>query len=85
MGMHIHYFSRASLEGLLRACGYEILFNGIQGRYLRLGYLAGRVEAFSEPLGTLVRPIVHTLGLEALPIPINTFDLFTIFARKPRQ
>ena len=83
MEMHIHYFSRASLAGLLRACGYEILFNGIQGRYLRLGYLAGRVEALNRPLGRVVRPLIQTLGLANLPIPINTFDLFTIFARKP--
>ena len=61
MSMHIHYFSRASLEGLLRACGYEILFNGIQGRYLRLGYLASRVEALSKPLGGVIRPVVKTL------------------------
>ena len=85
MGMHIHYFSRASLEGLLRACGYEIAFNGVQGRYLRLGYLAGRVEALSKPLGAVIQPIVTSLGLESLPIPINTFDLFTIFARKPKR
>ena len=85
MGMHIHYFSRSSLEGLLRACGYEILFNGIQGRYLRLGYLAGRFEAFSKPMGDVIRPVVATLNLESLPIPINTYDLFTIFARKPRR
>ena len=85
MSMHIHYFSRASLAGLLRACGYEILFNGIQGRYLSLGYLASRVEALSKPVGGVIRPVVNTLGLANLPIPINTFDLFTIFARKPRN
>lgn len=83
MDMHIHYFSQASLSALLARLGYEVVWSGAQGRYLRLGYLASRVTAFSRPLGEMVEGAVRGLRLSELAVPVNFGDLFTVFARRP--
>ena len=83
MAMHVHYFSRRTLLQMLEAVGYQVLWSGVQGRYLRLGYVANRVAAWSPWLGRLVEPAVRGLRLTATPIPINFGDLFTVYARRP--
>lgn len=85
MEMHIHYFSRRTLTQMLQKQGFEILWCGAQGRYLRLGYLASRLQGWNEGLGRWGVRLVERLGLEGVAIPVNLGDLFTIYARRPRS
>jgi len=84
MEMHIAFFSRATLRAMLEQTGFEYISDRTQGRCLRLGYLAGRVSAAFGPLvGKPVERLVDKLNLASWPIPINTLDLFTAYARRP--
>jgi SAM-dependent methyltransferase len=84
MDMHMHYFSRDTLAQMLKKNGYEVLWSGAQGRYLRLGYLASRVSGLNRPLGRLVTAGVHGLKLAEIAVPVNLGDLFTVYARRPQ-
>lgn len=84
MEMHVVYFSRATLRELLEKAGYEFVEVHTQGRYLSAGYLANRIgAAFSKPLGNALHSVLKRLKLAEVPLPVNTFDLFTMYARKP--
>jgi 2-polyprenyl-3-methyl-5-hydroxy-6-metoxy-1,4-benzoquinol methylase len=83
MEMHIYYFTRRTLAMLLEKEGLEVLSVQPQGRYLRLGYLATRISAFSRSLGKGVSWLFDRLHLSERAIPINLGDLVTMYARKP--
>ncbi|MGD2148596.1 MAG: class I SAM-dependent methyltransferase [Anaerolineae bacterium] len=82
MEMHIYYFSRHALRAMLEMCGFEVLSDKPQGRYLRLGYLMNRVGALVPPVGRPAEWLVTKLGLRGKAVPINLGDLFTAYARK---
>ncbi|HLE29499.1 MAG TPA: class I SAM-dependent methyltransferase [Anaerolineales bacterium] len=83
MEMHLFYFSRKTLGVMLDKAGFEVAGTHTQGRYLRLGYLAGRVKALWRPAGQIMEWIVYWLKLQTMPMAINTLDLFTMYGRKP--
>ncbi|MCA9937725.1 MAG: class I SAM-dependent methyltransferase [Anaerolineales bacterium] len=82
MEMHIHYFSRRTLAQMLQNQGYEIIWSGAEGRYLRLGYLASRLGGLNQRLGQWTDRLVRRFHLAELAIPVNFGDLFTVYARK---
>lgn len=82
MDMHVHYFSRETLGRLLDRAGFEILWQGAQGRYVTLDYLATRVYRFAGPLGRLMERAVDAAGLGKMTVPLNFGDLFTVYARR---
>lgn len=82
MDMHIHYFSQKTLAAMLRQNGFEVIWSGAQGRYLRLGYLATRVAGLNPSLGRAASGLVNRLGLAEAAIPVNFGDLFTAYARR---
>ncbi len=82
MQMHIYYFSRRTLRAMLEKCGFEVISDRPQGRYLRLGYLMSRVSALSPLVGRPAEWLVTKLGLRGLAAPVNLGDLFTAYARK---
>ncbi len=84
MDMHLYYFSQITLQEMIRRSGFEIVWSGSQGRYLRLGYIASRLGGLSPYLGRVSASAIKRLGLSRLAIPINFGDLFTIYARKPQ-
>jgi len=83
MEMHVYYFSRRTLTMLVEKAGLQVLSMRPQGRYLRLGYLATRVAAFSQPLGIALSWLFERLRLSQRAIPVNLGDLVTIYVRKP--
>jgi 2-polyprenyl-3-methyl-5-hydroxy-6-metoxy-1,4-benzoquinol methylase len=83
MEMHIYYFSRRTLRAMLEQCGFQVLSDRPQGRYLRLGYLMNRVGALMPLVGRPAEWLVTKLGLRGLAMPVNLGDLFTAYARKP--
>jgi SAM-dependent methyltransferase len=82
MEMHLYYFSRRSLRAMLEVCGFRVLDDRPQGRYLRLGYLMNRVGALVPFVGRPAEWLVTKLGLRGLAMPVNLGDLFTAYARK---
>lgn len=82
MEMHIYYFSRHTLRAMLERCGFQVLDDKPQGRYLRLGYLMNRVGALLPLVGRPAEWMVTQLGLRSVPVPVNLGDLFTAYAAK---
>ncbi len=82
MEMHLYYFSRRSLRAMLGKCGFQVLDDRPQGRYLRLGYLMNRVAALAPLVGRPAEWLVTKLGLRGVAMPVNLGDLFTAHARK---
>jgi 2-polyprenyl-3-methyl-5-hydroxy-6-metoxy-1,4-benzoquinol methylase len=82
MEMHIYYFSRRTLRAMLEQCGFQVLSDRPQGRYLRLGYLMNRVSALVPVVGRPSEWLVTKLGLRGLAVPVNLGDLFTAYAVK---
>lgn len=85
MDMHIHYFSQKTLAEMMRRIGYEVVWSGVQGRYLRLNYLGDRLRAFHQPTGKMATAVIDKLNLGHIAIPINFGDLFTVYARRPSK
>jgi 2-polyprenyl-3-methyl-5-hydroxy-6-metoxy-1,4-benzoquinol methylase len=82
MEMHVYYFSRRTLRAMLEKCGFRVLSDKPQGRFLRLGYLMNRVGALMPLVGRPAEWLVTKLGLRGLAVPVNLGDLFTAYARK---
>lgn len=82
MDMHLYYFDRRTLTNLLTRHGYDVIWQGPQGRYLRLGYLASRVEGMHPGLGRLAHSLVNGFGLRGSAIPVNLGDLRTYISRR---
>lgn len=82
MEMHLYYFSPRTLGRLLTDLGFQVETVAYQGRYLRVRYLLSRMERLSPALARFATSVVPA-RLGARAVPINTFDIFTIFARKP--
>ena len=82
MEMHLYYFSPRTLTAMLRKVGFTVVKMINQGRFLRLGYLATRIEPYSRFLAGGMSKLVTILGLKDKAVPINLGDLFTTFARK---
>lgn len=82
MDMHLHYFSQRTMAQMLQKIGYEVVWSGAQGRYLRFGYLATRVGGLNRHLGRLAYWLVEKLRLTETAVPVNFGDLFTVYARK---
>ena len=83
MDMHLYYFSRQTLREMHARHGFEVVWHGAQGRYLRLGYLASRVAGLQSSLGRLAQATVDGLGLREAAVPVNLGDLFTTISRAP--
>jgi 2-polyprenyl-3-methyl-5-hydroxy-6-metoxy-1,4-benzoquinol methylase len=82
MEMHLFYFSRRTLRAMLAKCGFEVLSDRPQGRYLRLGYLANRVAALAPVIGRPAEWLVTKLRLRSRAVHVNLGDLITVYARR---
>lgn len=83
MDMHLYYFSRSTLNRLLVKSGFDVVWSGVEGRYLRLGYIANQLRGISPRLGQATAATVDRLNLAHVALPVNFGDLFTIHARRP--
>ncbi|MCA9981003.1 MAG: class I SAM-dependent methyltransferase, partial [Anaerolineales bacterium] len=83
MAMHIHYFSQRTLAAMLEKVGFEVVWSGAQGRYIRLNYLSSRIGGFNPTAGRMADRVFRGLGVAEKPVAIKLGDLFTVYARKP--
>ncbi len=82
MDMHLYFFSGRTLSRMLADHGFEVVWQGAQGRFLRLGYLTSRLGGMSAGLGRLARAAIVRLGLQEAAIPVNFGDLRTFICRR---
>ena len=82
MEMHLYYFSPRTLSKMLAQHGFHLIRSSAQGRYLRLGYFATRIEPYSKRIYRALDALVARLKLGGVAIPVNFGDLFTLYARK---
>jgi 2-polyprenyl-3-methyl-5-hydroxy-6-metoxy-1,4-benzoquinol methylase len=85
MDMHIHYFSQQTLRQMVQKNGFLVTWSGAQGRFLRLNYVASRLEGLNRPIGQAAHKMFHGLKIEKKAVPLNLGDLFTLYARKPES
>lgn len=85
MEMHLYYFSRRTLARMLEATGFQVTRQFCQGRYVLLDYLLAQLGGYSPNLSRALRAGAARLGIGQWPVPINTGDLFTTFARKTAE
>lgn len=83
MDMHIQYFSQKTLAQLLENNGFQVVWSGTQGRYLRLNYVASRLGGLNRYLGAVATRVIHGLRLGSTAVPVNFGDLFTVYAQRP--
>ena len=84
MAMHVHYFSQRTLTQMMQKHGFEIVWAGPEGRYLRAGYLATRLGGLIPALGKVAGFLVDRFHLGGAAIPINFGDLMTVYAIRPK-
>jgi 2-polyprenyl-3-methyl-5-hydroxy-6-metoxy-1,4-benzoquinol methylase len=81
--MHNYFFSPRTLGAMVEKAGLRVESWHVQGRYLHLGYLLSRLSGWSPALGRLAEGAARALHVDNWLVPVNTGDLFTLFARKP--
>jgi 2-polyprenyl-3-methyl-5-hydroxy-6-metoxy-1,4-benzoquinol methylase len=81
--MHNYFFSPQTLGAMVEKAGLRVELWRIQGRYLHLGYLLSRLSGWNETMGRLAEGMAKALHADNWLVPVNTGDLFTLFARKP--
>ncbi len=82
MEMHLYYFSPRTLGKMLEQTGYQVIHSSAQGRFLRLGYFATRIEPYSKLIYRALNTIITRMNWGGVAIPVNFGDLFTLYARK---
>jgi 2-polyprenyl-3-methyl-5-hydroxy-6-metoxy-1,4-benzoquinol methylase len=84
MDMHLVHFSRATLERMLAACGFEPLACRRHVRVLRLGYFLDRLEVRTRfsPMRKTVGWLARRKFLRERFISIGLLGLANVFARK---
>lgn len=83
MDMHVQYFTPHTLAEMLRKNGFDVVWSGAQGRYLRLNYVASRLRGLNRYLGAVAAKLIHGLRLGGTAVPVNFGDLFTVYAQRP--
>jgi hypothetical protein len=69
--VHHYYFTRGTIDALLRRCGFEPVRYRPHIQTLQMGYVAMRAQPYLGPLGSLGRKVVHGLGLDRAPFVYN--------------
>jgi SAM-dependent methyltransferase len=66
--VHLYYFTRATLDALLRRCGFTPLRYQAHLQTLELGYVAQRASPYLGPLGGALTGTVRALRLGSMPL-----------------
>jgi len=82
MEMHLYYFSPRTLGKMLVQTGYQVIHSSAQGRFLRLGYFATRLEPYNKLVYRVLSAVIARMNWSGVAIPVNFGDLFTLYARK---
>ncbi len=83
MDMHLHYFSQKTMRQMLTQAGFNVIWSGVRGRRLRLGYVATRIGGLNRSLGNVAHKLRTGLKLAEVAVPVNFGDLFSAYAQRP--
>lgn len=83
MRMHLHYFTRRSIEEMVRRAGFEVLRTSTQSKTLKLGYLLRRAQTMLGPFGSGAHALARWLRLVERPVRVDLGDILLVEARKP--
>ena len=78
---HLHYFSAATLAGLLRKCGFEVFHTDHEGTYRSLDTAAYIILNIKHQKPELYRLLKKT-GLLRITFYLNLFDIVLMLATK---
>lgn len=79
---HIFYFSRPTLQALLRKTGFEPVHTRYYGRVFRCAYWLSRLRNYSQSFVRSIGRWIDWLGIEHKLVYLNTFDSIECCARK---
>lgn len=85
MRMHLHYFTRKSLDEMVRNAGFDVVAMSTQPKRLKLGYVLERARRFNAPLASIGSAAARWLRVERIPVPVNLGDILWIEAAKPHR
>jgi SAM-dependent methyltransferase len=83
MAMHVTHFTPRTTALLLAKCGLVQFRVRPHVRYIRTGYVAGKLDARIPWAGRLARRALGALGLSGAHVPVVGLGIFDAFARKP--
>lgn len=78
---HLHYFSKKSLAGMLKSCGFEILYNRHCGFYRSIDQMAYNILVLRKKKRRLYEFLEKT-PLMTWDIYLNLYDILYVIARK---
>ncbi len=78
---HYYFFSRSTLEALLRSCGFEPIEHATVGRRVSLRFIADRMRRSGVPGSRLLEAVVRRAGLEERTAYVNPGDIMSVVAR----
>jgi SAM-dependent methyltransferase len=81
--IHIHYFSRKTLETLLNRNGFEVIYNRYCGFYRSLDFTAYRILVLSK-LSPGLYTYLSKWGLAQASFYLNLYDIMYVIAKKRR-
>ena len=79
---HYYFFSRTTLEELLRRCELEPVDYVKVGRRVSLRFLVDRMRRAGVPLTGAAHRLLRALGLEELAVWINPGDIMSVIVRR---
>jgi SAM-dependent methyltransferase len=81
---HYYFFSRATLERLLRECGLEPVEHEKVARVVSARFAADRLRRAGVPLANTLPPILRALHAEHRTLRINPGDIMSVVAVRDR-
>jgi SAM-dependent methyltransferase len=79
---HLHFFTRKSIEKILRENSFEIIKISSYGHTFRLDFLSDRIRLISLPLGAIFQKTVKLLGIDRKMLYINPLTKMIVYARR---
>ena len=80
---HVQYFTRGSMEALLRRCGWEPLWVGTAPKVFTVGYYLGRIGGYSRAVGDGLVRGAGAVGVAERPWAPDFRDRMGVIARRP--
>jgi SAM-dependent methyltransferase len=78
---HYYFFSRATLERLLRECGFRAVGYGTIGRTVTVRFAADRLRRAGVPAAGAVVRALEAAGLGERTVRLNPGDIMQLVAR----
>jgi 2-polyprenyl-3-methyl-5-hydroxy-6-metoxy-1,4-benzoquinol methylase len=79
---HLFYFSRNTIQKLLRICGFEPVRVEHVGKYIDVRFFSKRIGLYSGMLQRLIERMVNLVGIGDRVFYVNPFDIMLVYGKK---